>query len=68
MKSDKKILRVIKATEEYLINCKNKNIINQWGSLSIYGCEKRNLQCYKEMLGKDKRKLTGFHKELYKAI
>lgn len=65
--SDVRVLRAINATENYLVNCKNKQKFTNYG-LTIYGCEKRNLGEYKEMLGKDKRKLNGRLRELYLSI
>jgi hypothetical protein len=70
MKSDEKVIKAIKATNEFIKKC-NENGNNQEFSdygLTIYGCEKRNLEEYKEILGKDKRKLTGRLRELYQAI
>lgn len=70
MKSDEKVIEAIKATNEFIKKC-NENGNNQEFSdygLTIYGCEKRNLKEYKEILGKDKRKLTGRLRELYQAI
>lgn len=63
-----KIKRAIKATEDWMKSCKDKERYTDYG-LTIYGCETRNLEYYKEMLEvKDKRKLTGFHRDLYRAI
>lgn len=66
-KTDIKVLKAIKATEIFLSTTKNKEEFTDYG-LTIYGCEKRNLEEYKEMVGKDKRKLTGRLRELYQAI
>ena len=69
-KSDEKVQKAIIATKTFLEECE-KNGNNQEFSdygLTIYGCEKRNLEEYKEILGKDKRKLTGRLRELYQAI
>lgn len=67
-----KILKAITATENWLEEIKKKNKdtreFNDYG-LTIYGCEKRNLEAYKQILTtKDKRKLTGHLRELYLAI
>lgn len=68
MKSDTKVLNAIKATEDWLNNCKDKRYFTEHSSCTIYYCETRNLGEYKQMLGIDKRKLTGRLRELYKAI
>lgn len=67
-----KILKAIKATEKWLEEVKKKNKdtreFTDYG-LTIYGCEKRNLEEYKQILiTKDKRKLTGRLRELYLTI
>lgn len=73
MKSDEKVLKAIKSTEEWIKKAEEKGekdtfeMGNDIG-FTILWCEKRNLEEYKEMLGKDKRTLTGRLKELYQAI
>ena len=70
MKSDEKVMKAIEATNEFIKKCDengNNQEFSDYG-LTIYGCEKRNLEEYKEILGKDKRKLTGRLRELYQAI
>ena len=73
MKSDEKVLRAIKATEKFIVEAEGNGeketfkMGNDTG-FTILWCEKRNLVEYKEMLGKDKRKLAGRLKELYQAI
>jgi len=63
LKSDKKVLRVIKYNEEYIKNHYCENIDNpNWYIKYI------ELPKYKEMLGQDKRKLRPELKELYRAI
>lgn len=68
MKNDERVLRAIKATEEWISKAKNKDILGALGGYTIYGCELRNLEEYKQILGKDKRRLTGRLRELYHAI
>ncbi len=67
MKSDKKVLTAITATETFLKECSNKEEYADYG-LTIYGCEVRNLEEYRKMMGMDKRKLNGRLRELYQAI
>ena len=66
--SEFKVIKAITATEAFLAGAENKEQFTDRGGFTIYGCEVRNLKYYKEMVGVDKRKLTGFHRELYKAI
>lgn len=75
--SDVKALKAITATEKFLKEAKAKGFTEEFtkgvsgsgsGGLTIIGCEKRNLEEYVEILGKDKRKLTGRLRELYFAI
>ena len=62
-KSDRKVLRVIKYNENYIKNHYCEDIKNpNWFIKYI------ELPKYKEMLGKDKRKLPDYLKELYQAI
>ena len=73
MKSDQKVKKAIQATEKYLNDLKRKNngevaYYNGFGGLTIAGCDSRNLTYYRQMLGKDKRTLKGFARELYRAI
>lgn len=44
----KAVERAIKATEEFLKNAKNKEQFTDYG-LTIYGCDVRNLQEYKDI-------------------
>jgi hypothetical protein len=73
MLSDKKVLKAIKSTEEYIKKAEEKGLKetfemgNDIGFTTLW-CEKRNLKKYKEMLGKDKRKLEPELKELYQTI
>ena len=73
MKSDIKVLRAIKATEEWIEGAEERGeketfeMGNDIG-FSILWCEKRNLESYKEILGQDKRTLRPELKELYQAI
>jgi len=75
--SDKKVSRAIQATEKFLKSAKAKGFTEEFtkglsesgsGGITIIGCEKRNLEEYKEILGTDKRKLSGRLRELYFAI
>lgn len=66
-KSDDKIMRAIKASEEFINKCQNKEKYSDYG-LTVYGCECRNLEEYKAMLGQDKRKLVDHQRQLYFAI
>ncbi len=72
--SDKKLLKVIEYNENYIKNAEEKGMketyINETGFLvfTTLFYDKINLQNYKEMLGKDKRKLPKNFKELYQSI
>lgn len=75
--SDIKVLKAIEATQKFLLKAEAKGFTEEFtkglsdsgsGGLTIIGCEKRNLEEYVEILGKDKRKLTGRLRELYFAI
>lgn len=73
MTSDQKVKKAIQATEKFLNDIKQKNngeveYYDDCGKITIAGCESRNLTYYKQILGKNKRKLKGFAKELYQAI
>jgi len=73
MKSDIKIKRAIEFTKKWIKEAEAKGIKETFKmgigiGFTILWCEKRNLKEYEEMLGKDKRKLTGRLKELYQAI
>ena len=72
-KNDKKVLRAIKSSEDYIERAETNGEKEtfQMGNdigFNILWCEKRNLEEYKEMLGKDKRALRGRLKELYLSI
>jgi len=67
-KSDQKIMNALKASLQWLRNAKNKNTISKTGGLTVYGCEQRNVKVFYEMLNTDKRKLTGWERELYFSI
>ena len=66
-KSDTKVMEVIKGTEKWLEQATSKEKYSDYG-MTVYGCESRNLQEYKEMLGQDKRQLSGRLRELYRSI
>ncbi len=68
MKSDEKVSRAIKSTKEFLARNQNRPSVDDNLNFTIIGCERRNLEVYKVILGKDKRTLRGFEKELYLAI
>jgi len=72
--SDKKVLRVIEYNENYIKNAEAKGMEETYkkhggflGFTTLF-YDKINLKHYKEMLGKDKRKLPKHLKELYQAI
>lgn len=72
-KSDLKVLSAIKASELWLelnktYQGKKLEQFSETGGLTITGCEMRNLEEFKKMLGKDKRKLTDWQRRLYLAI
>ena len=72
--SDIKVLRVIKYNEDYIKTAISSGATESY--IDVYGFIKfttlwyikRNLEYYKEMLGKDKRKLPDYLKELYQSI
>lgn len=72
-KSDIKINRAIETTEKFIREAEAKGaketfpMGNDIGFTPLW-CEKRNLEYYRSLLGKDKRKLEGFEKKLYQAI
>lgn len=72
-KSDQKVLNALKCSEEWVKEAERKGIKetfkmgNGIGFTSLW-CEKRNIKEYKEMIGKDKRKLKAGLRELYRAI
>ena len=65
--SDQKLSRAIEATENWLKHAKDKTKYSEYG-LTIYGCESRNLEEYKEMLGRNPKTFTGREKDLFRAI
>jgi len=72
-KNDKKVLRMIRWCEEYIRRAEangEKETFPMGDDIgfNVLWCEKRNLEEYKEMLGKDKRTLQGRLKELYLSI
>jgi len=72
--SDRKVLRVIKYNESYIKNQIENGVKdtykdnNGFTKLNTLWYIKQELKYYKEILGKDKRKLPIHLKELYKAI
>ena len=67
-RSDEKVNNAIKSTEFYLKNKASYPSVNEQGNFTAIGCERRNLEVYKEMLGQDKRKLTDWERQLYQAL
>ena len=67
-KSDIRITKAIKDTESFLEKAQHKIKYTDRGGLTIYGCEVRNLEVYKSILGVDKRTLKGWERELYQSI
>ena len=68
LKSDEKVLRAIKCSENWLNEHKDYSSVNENFNFTIAGCERRNLEEYKEILSKNKRKLSGRLRELYQSI
>ena len=68
--NDKKVLRVIKYNENYIKEQEEKGMKDfdkKTGFTTLWHI-KMELNYYKEMLGKDKRKLSPHLRELYQAI
>tara|TARA_Y100000310_G_scaffold310355_1_gene355487 strand:- start:741 stop:989 length:249 start_codon:yes stop_codon:yes gene_type:complete len=69
-----KVSRAITSSKNWLENAENKNETSEHGGLTIYGCEKRNLEEYREihkilMENQGKTgKLKGRLRELFNAI
>jgi hypothetical protein len=68
MKGDDRVRRAIVSSEKFLASKDPANDFNSYGGLTVQGCERRNLRYYRDMLGEDKSKFTGFWRELYRAI
>jgi len=68
MKSDEKVMKAIEASESFVAKAKEKEMFSPAGGLTIWGCEVRNIEEMKMMLGQDKRRLNGRLRELYQAI
>jgi hypothetical protein len=73
-KSDRKVMKVIKYNENYIREAELKGQKETYrksdgflGFTTLFFI-KRNLECYKDMIGKDKRKLPTELKELYYSI
>jgi len=64
----RKVQKAIRATKNFIAKCTNKERFTDYG-LTIYGCEVRNLEEYKEMLGCQYIvELDDRLRELYRAI
>ena len=67
-----RINRAIKGTQNYLNCAENREPYTDDGGLTIYGCERRNLEAYKSMLDfktlEELRSENQWLAELYQAI
>ena len=64
-----KVRKAIIASEKFIADSKSKDKFSETGGLTIYGCECRNLQEYREILNfTDTKELDQRLLELYKAV
>ena len=71
--SDKKVLKALRSSIDFVKKAELRGAKETFEmgndiGFSVLWCEKRNIDKYKEMLGKDKRTLRPELKELYQTI